>query len=343
MRLPACSSCVLMVPAAFAARPGGRGPTTSPTATASPATPTRRAPGPNRSAAMRCSRRRRRPCSATSVRPARRVRFGEGAAAARFFRRGGGFMVAAQGPTAARRRSRPAVFGIRPLRRCCCRSRADACRPSRSPGIPRKAWFSLHADGPVAPGDNLHWSGRYQNWNLMCGGATTATAGATTTSTTATPPPGPRANVGCQACHGAGRAPRRERTQGRRRGRGAARRHCIPRTGRWPGARQVDQCAACRAPHPAGRGRGGRRAAVRPVRPRQPAPGLYHADGQRLDEVFGTAPYRQSRMYQTGVAACTDCRPSPTVACAPTATLCLACHNPAPTTAAASPTCRRRF
>ncbi|ENO74304.1 cytochrome c3 family protein, partial [Thauera aminoaromatica] len=59
-------------------------------------------------------------------------------------------------------------------------------------------------------------------------------------------------------------------------------------------------------------------------------PGLYHADGQQLDEVFEYGSYRQSRMYQAGVA-CTDCHdPHRGRLRAEGNALCTACHNPAP-------------
>ena len=37
--------------------------------------------------------------------------------------------------------------------------------------------------------------------------------------------------------------------------------------------------------------------------------GLYHADGQILEEVYVTGSFLQSKMYQRGVA-CTDCHDS---------------------------------
>jgi predicted CXXCH cytochrome family protein len=86
-----------------------------------------------------------------------------------------------------------------------------------------------------------------------------------------------------------------------------------------------------RAPHPAGRGRrGGRPPLFDQFVPDNLRPGLYHADGQQLDEVFEYGSYRQSRMYQAGVA-CTDCHdPHRGRLRADGNALCTACHNPAP-------------
>ena len=32
----------------------------------------------------------------------------------------------------------------------------------------RAEWFHLYPDERVPPGDPLHWTGRYQRWNVMC-------------------------------------------------------------------------------------------------------------------------------------------------------------------------------
>ncbi|RTL18265.1 MAG: hypothetical protein EKK55_21425, partial [Rhodocyclaceae bacterium] len=99
------------------------------------------------------------------------VRFGEGAAAARFFRRGGDFVVAAQGADGRTQELAAShVFGIRPLQQVLLPQEGGRLQAfTIAWDTTRKTWFSLHTDGPVPPGDNLHWSGRYQNWNLMCG------------------------------------------------------------------------------------------------------------------------------------------------------------------------------
>ena len=56
--------------------------------------------------------------------------------------------------------------------------------------------------------------------------------------------------------------------------------------------------------------------------------GLYHADGQQLDEVFVVGSYRQSKMYRMGVA-CTNCHdPHSAKPKLPGNALCLQCHQP---------------
>ena len=47
-------------------------------------------------------------------------------------------------------------------------SRRPAAEPHHRLGHVKKRWFSLYPDEKIPPGDSLHWTGRYQNWNLMC-------------------------------------------------------------------------------------------------------------------------------------------------------------------------------
>ncbi len=71
----------------------------------------------------------------------------------------------------------------------------------------RNRWYSLYPDGPIEPGDALHWTGVYQNWNAMCGEchSTNVDEGrdlrSDTFDTTWS-----EVDVGCQACHGPGGA-----------------------------------------------------------------------------------------------------------------------------------------
>ena len=262
------------------------------------------------------------------------VRFGEGAAAARFFRRGGDFVVAAQGADGRTQELAAShVFGIRPLQQVLLPQEGGRLQAfTIAWDTTRKIWFSLHTDGPVPPGDNLHWSGRYQNWNLMCGEChTTAYRKGYDDEHDRYATTWAEPNVGCQACHGAGRA--HAESAGRLAATGARAQRPVPTPNRaLAGAHaQVDQCAACHA----------RRTrlvedavAGAPLFdqfvPDNLRPGLYHADGQQLDEVFEYGSYRQSRMYQAGVA-CTDCHdPHRGRLRADGNALCTACHNPTP-------------
>lgn len=188
----------------------------------------------------------------------------------------------------------------------------------------RRQWFSLLADDPPPPGSPLHWSGRYQNWNLMCGEChTTAFRKGYDAERDAYRTRWTRDHVGCQACHGPGAAHA-----------ASARTSATPTptANRLLGRAhdQVDQCASCHAR---------RTRLVEDAQPGTPLldnylpdnlrPALYFADGQQKDEVFEYGSYRQSRMYQAGVA-CTDCHePHGGKLRASGNGLCLQCHNQA--------------
>lgn len=186
----------------------------------------------------------------------------------------------------------------------------------------RHRWFDLQREESTHPGESLHWSGRYQNWNLMCGECHTTAfrkgydeAADTYRTTWAV------GHVGCQACHGPGEAHVGQRQAGRMASYDAPRNSFS----------QVDRCAACHARRtrlienvdPDG-------AFLDNFQPDTLRPDLYHPDGQQLAEVFEYGSFRQSRMYAAGVA-CTDCHDAHGGKLhAEGNALCTRCHNPAP-------------
>lgn len=189
----------------------------------------------------------------------------------------------------------------------------------------RKRWFSLHPEGALPPGSPLHWTGRFQNWNLMCGEChTTAYRKGYDDATDSYRSTWAASHVGCQACHGPGKA---HADSARQPGKKPAPTP-IPTPNSAHG--QVDQCASCHAR---------RTRIVEEAVPGKPLfdnfipdtlrAGLYHPDGQQLDEVFEYGGFRQSRMYQAGVA-CADCHePHGGQLRASGNALCVRCHSPA--------------
>ncbi|MBN8441504.1 MAG: hypothetical protein J0M28_07360 [Thauera sp.] len=201
--------------------------------------------------------------------------------------------------------------------------------------VRNKRWFSLYPEGGIAPGTALHWSGRYQNWNLMCGEChTTAFAKGYEDETDDYRTTWVEPNVGCQACHGPGAAHIESARSAGTAGQPPST-AITPTANRLLGSAhaQVDQCAACHS----------RRTRLQEITlPGRPfldnfvpdnlRPDLYHADGQQLEEVFEYGSFRQSRMYQAGVG-CGDCHePHSGKTRAAGNALCLSCHNPAPDT-----------
>ncbi len=198
-------------------------------------------------------------------------------------------------------------------------------------------WFFLYPEEPVPPGDELHWTGRQQNWNFMC--AECHSTGLRRNydlrddryDTTWT-----ELDVSCEACHGpgAGHVEWADRyvASGRAdsglpadpdvpnygfattmRDRSGGRFAIDPTTGNAARTAplehrtQFDTCAPCHS----------RRAVLtdghRPGEPYLDAylpslleEGLYHVDGQILDEVYVAGSFRQSKMYEKGVR-CSDC------------------------------------
>lgn len=213
-------------------------------------------------------------------------------------------------------------------------------------------WFHLYGDDPPPPGDELHWTGRLQNWNFMCADCHSTNlrknydAKTNRFATTWTD-----INVGCEACHGPGsehvtwaRASAIERTLGwRDNGLTVA---LDERAGvSWPvdpvtgtpsrseprtTSREITACAPCHSRR--SQLAEGYRAGLPFTdfyRPVTIDDGLFYADGQQLDEVYTHASFAQSRMAHAGVT-CSDCHEPHTARVrAPGNALCAQCHLPA--------------
>ncbi len=199
-------------------------------------------------------------------------------------------------------------------------------------------WFHLYPDQDLPPDDGLHWTGPYKTWNARCAechatgyqrnfGVRTGTYASTQVEM----------GVGCEACHGPASAhlawadgqeiladgPPDLDPVGFARG-------VLDRTG--PGqAGEVEQCASChsrREPLLGGNPLPGTRfddahtlALLRP--------GLYHPDGQILDEVYVYGSFLQSKMYARGVG-CSNCHTVHDAGLKETGNaLCTQCHSAA--------------
>ncbi len=204
-------------------------------------------------------------------------------------------------------------------------------RPKDSGG---QRWFHLYPDEEIKHDDVLHWTKLNQNWNFMCaechstGVRKNYDAANDRFATTWA-----EISVGCEACHGQGsrhvawardaaelvavRQERRSEHGAARPLRRAARRHLADRsaTGNAAAQRRAGDAAqggrdlrpVPRAPRRSSP-RTGCRAGRCPTRTwsRRSARGLYHADGQMLDEVYNYGSFKQSKMFAAGVT-CSDC------------------------------------
>ena len=236
----------------------------------------------------------------------------------RFFKRGDRFFVNTEGPGGAQADFEiKYTFGLEPLQQYLIEIPGGRLQPlSIAWDGPNKKWFHLLPNEKTPPGDVLHWTGRYQTANTMCLVCHTTRfekrydPGTDTFASRWAEP-----NVSCQSCHGPGEPHVEWETSQRRAG--------TPSLWSPPGPRGLtvdlkaergrkgmEICAPCHS----------RRSELMAT----PAPGepvldsflpsllvegLYHPDGQQLDEVYVDASFRQSRMFQSGVT-------------------CINCHNP---------------
>jgi predicted CXXCH cytochrome family protein len=222
-------------------------------------------------------------------------------------------------------------------------------RPTAQGG---QRWFHLHPNEKIAHDDELHWTGRQQNWNFMCADCHSTNVrkqydpADDTYSTTWS-----EISVGCEACHGPGSAhvalaqgsPARK--QGARRPGGltaslderrgvawaidAATGNAVRSTPRNT-SKELDVCAQCHSrrmqlanDYQAGE------PFLDHYLPSLLTEALYHPDGQQRDEVFDWGSFLSSRMNHKGVT-CSDCHePHGAKLRAPGNAVCAQCHSAA--------------
>ena len=280
----------------------------------------------------------------------------------RFFRKDGRFFVETDGPDGKLAAFEVKyTFGVDPLQqylivfpdgRLQALSIAWDSRPKDKGG---QRWFHLYPNEEIRHDDVLHWTKLNQNWNFMCAEChstgvrknydATSDRFATTWA---------EIEIGCEACHGQGSrhvswARERQRwwpfgkTEDPDKGllvRFDERRERVwpidPKTGSAMHAftppalrKEVETCGLCHA----------RRSTLSedwvPGRwlsdTHRVAPlsrGLYHADGQMLDEVYNYGSFKQSKMFAAGVT-CSDCHePHGAALRLPGDGVCLQCHAP---------------
>jgi predicted CXXCH cytochrome family protein len=200
----------------------------------------------------------------------------------------------------------------------------------------RKRWYHLYPDQRVDASDGMHWTGPYKNWNARC-----AECHATGYEKNYSPRTRSYAStqaeigVGCEACHGPGETHVAWAKSG-----------TPPKPLDAPGLtskgltiafaasepeREIQRCAACHA----------RREAFSDKSPLAGTsfhdayqlallrPGLYHADGSILEEVYVYGSFLQSKMYARGVR-CSDCHDPHSARLKSDGNgLCTQCHSPA--------------
>jgi len=261
------------------------------------------------------------------------------------FERDGDFWIRTDGPDGALEDFRVThTFGVEPLQqylielpdgRRQASSIAWDARPAEQGG---QRWFHLYPDEGVDHEDPLHWTGTFQNWNTMCAEChSTNLEKNFNLETQAFDTTWSSIDVDCEACHGPGSAhvaapndvslalPAMDRAWIMDEATGIA-----VRSPALESATELEVCAQCHS----------RRAQLGDdfvpgdaffdgFRPSLLDDGLYHADGQILDEVYVYGSFLQSAMHAAGVT-CSDCHdPHSTRLRADADTICASCHLPA--------------
>jgi tetratricopeptide (TPR) repeat protein len=275
-----------------------------------------------------------------------------------FYRKDGKFFVRTDGPDGAFHDYEIAyTFGVKPLQqyliafpggRYQALGIAWDSRPKDAGG---QRWFHLYPGQALKPTDPLHWTGRDQTWNYMCADCHStnlqrnfdlpSNSYRTTWS---------EINVSCEACHGPGsrhvdwsKAPQAASYADPRKGLVVAMSDAGPghweldpaigtatRTAPRQSDPQIETCGFCHS----------RRRELSPTFgyghplldsavPVLLNAGLYHPDGQILDEVYEYGSFQQSKMFQKGVT-CSDCHDPHSLKLRAAGNLvCGQCHLPA--------------
>lgn len=248
------------------------------------------------------------------------------------------------------------VFGLEPLQQYLVEFPGGRLQAlpfawdTRAASAGGQRWFHLYPDENITPGDELHWTGRQQNWNYMCAECHSTDvvmnydAASDSYDTRYT-----ELSVGCEACHGPGSTHIAQATADNfansRYGlavdlddQGRAVWSIDPATGiaqrsemAMAAPQQPESCGRCHA----------RRGIItehyeygRPLADtHMPAlldEGLYFADGQIDDEVYVYGSFVQSRMYRAGVT-CSNCHNPHSLALVTgpePSNVCTQCHLP---------------
>lgn len=199
----------------------------------------------------------------------------------------------------------------------------------------QRRWFDLHPGEGADPDDPLHWTGLGLNWNFMCADChSTAVVKSYDAEARSYETSFAEVSVSCEACHGPGSIhASRYDTQNPRLDAAVA----DDGGDSWPGlaalrvpAAQINACAPCHSRRSQLReGFAPDRSYFDHYMPALLDAGLYHADGQILDEVYVYGSFLQSPMHQAGVT-CGHCHePHSAQLRLQGDALCTNCHNEA--------------
>jgi predicted CXXCH cytochrome family protein len=253
----------------------------------------------------------------------------------RFFKKDGKFFVNTEGPDGKLADFEiKYTFGIEPLQQYLIEFPGGRLQSlTIAWNTEKKRWFHLYPNEKIASEDPLHWTGRYQNWNLMCAEChTTHLRKGYDLKTDSYQTAWDEINVSCQACHGPGEAHVKwAHTQQNHKAPKQDDKGLLVNFKMNDSRYQVETCAPC---HSRRHRISGEYRHSSPFLddfvPSLLNADLYHADGQILGEVYEYGSFLQSQMYRQGVR-CTDCHnPHNLKLKAEGNTLCIQCHQEHP-------------
>jgi len=196
--------------------------------------------------------------------------------------------------------------------------------------VEQKRWYHLYPDQDLPPEDAFHWTGVYKNWNSRCAEChSTGFEKNYDFQTKRYASQQVEIGVGCEACHGPGAA-HLTIVDGAKPERFAVSLDDWGFTATMSDpAEAMEQCAGCHSRRE-GFGNGNPlpgAAFADNYNLAMLRPGLYHADGQILDEVYVFGSFLQSKMSQKGVT-CANCHaPHSAEVVAEGNAVCTQCHS----------------
>jgi len=249
----------------------------------------------------------------------------------RFYRKGDGYFVFTEGPGGEMAEFEVRyTFGVEPLQQYLVAFPGGRYQAlSVAWDTEKKRWFDLYPDASFSADDWLHWTRNGQNWNGMCAECHSTNlqknynAENKTFNTTWS-----EIDVSCEACHGPGShhvAWAEVDPMGRPDLEGYG---LVVNSSGMDNRQQVDMCAPCHARRSeVGDYSHGQADLLEYFVPSLLLEGVYHVDGQILEEDYVWGSFVQSKMYQNGIR-CSDCHDVHSLALHKEGNgLCLQCHQ----------------
>ncbi|MFT5286152.1 MAG: tetratricopeptide (TPR) repeat protein [Planctomycetota bacterium] len=249
----------------------------------------------------------------------------------RFSRQGTDFIVNAEGADGALKDFKVAyTFGVEPLQQYLLETE-DGRLQSHTVAwdVERQEWYSLYPDEAYEPGDALHWTGIYQNWNSMCADChSTGLVKGYDEANDRFETHYQEIDVACEACHGAGADHVDWARAGGQADDGSESNGLTHHLQRDQQFAQINTCAPCHSRRtPLAANLQPSDSFLDNYLPELLRPDSYHDDGQIKGEVYAYGSFAQSKMHASGVT-CTDCHNPHTLELHfPDNALCAQCHS----------------